>query len=135
MQEAFLHFIWQYQYYNKEKLTTCSGEEINIIAPGLHNNDAGPDFRGVRRGASIGGAPDVPASYSRKSVRCRESRSVAHPAVDRMNATRRRVAGTRLLDGAVPERIGSFANMRFLSQGEHEGVPIEAGSPAWWRRG
>ncbi|MDH5367512.1 MAG: DUF2851 family protein [Cyclobacteriaceae bacterium] len=44
MQETFLHFIWQYQYFEKKDLITSSGTAINIVFPGHSNNDAGPDF-------------------------------------------------------------------------------------------
>lgn len=45
MQEAFLHFIWQYQYFNKTTLTTVDGVQVNVISPGMYNTDAGPDFK------------------------------------------------------------------------------------------
>jgi hypothetical protein len=44
MEEAFLHFIWQSQAFEKRSLISTSGEEINIIKPGILNMDAGPDF-------------------------------------------------------------------------------------------
>ncbi len=44
MREDFLHFIWQYQYFNKSGLQTTEGQEVNIIHPGFHNQDSGPDF-------------------------------------------------------------------------------------------
>lgn len=45
MSEAFLHYIWQHQYFNKTDLTSTEGQNINIIQPGLYNTDAGPDFK------------------------------------------------------------------------------------------
>ncbi|MBL6447357.1 DUF2851 family protein [Fulvivirga sp. 29W222] len=45
MQEAFLHFIWQYQYFNKAALATVDGSTVNVIYPGMFNTDAGPDFK------------------------------------------------------------------------------------------
>ncbi len=44
MQEDLLHFIWQYQYYNLLEIITEDGEQIQVIKPGIHNHDAGPDF-------------------------------------------------------------------------------------------
>jgi hypothetical protein len=44
MSESFLHYIWQYQYFNKVELQTFSGEPIHIFSPGIRNSDAGPDF-------------------------------------------------------------------------------------------
>lgn len=48
MQESFLHYIWQYQYYNKESLETSQGEQILVLHVGQHNTDAGPDFSQAR---------------------------------------------------------------------------------------
>lgn len=44
MQESFLHFIWQFQYFDKKNLLTSEQDSINIIHPGVYNTDAGPDF-------------------------------------------------------------------------------------------
>ena len=44
MNESFLHYIWQFQYFNKEDLRCSTGEEIIVINPGLKNTHAGPDF-------------------------------------------------------------------------------------------
>ena len=44
MREAFLHYIWQYQYFEKEGLSTINGEVLTIQNSGFLNLDAGPDF-------------------------------------------------------------------------------------------
>jgi hypothetical protein len=44
MSEAFLHYVWQFQYFNKKQLTTVEGEDILVKKPGLLHTDAGPDF-------------------------------------------------------------------------------------------
>lgn len=44
MNESFLHYIWQFQYFDKTDLQLATGEELLIIKPGNHNTDAGPDF-------------------------------------------------------------------------------------------
>lgn len=44
MQESFLHYIWQFQYFDKKELLTTQGETLQIIRTGLHNTNAGPDF-------------------------------------------------------------------------------------------
>jgi hypothetical protein len=44
MKEKFLHFIWQFQYFNKKELLTESGETVDIFFPGIYNVNAGPDF-------------------------------------------------------------------------------------------
>lgn len=44
MEESFLHFIWKFQSFGKKGLKTPNGEIVEIIKPGIHNSDAGPDF-------------------------------------------------------------------------------------------
>jgi hypothetical protein len=48
MTESFLHYIWQFQYFDKKRLTTSGGERIEIFHPGIKNRDAGPDFSDAR---------------------------------------------------------------------------------------
>ncbi|MEM6522910.1 MAG: DUF2851 family protein [Bacteroidota bacterium] len=45
IQEAFIHFVWKHQYFIKSNLATSTGQPLNIIKPGFHNTDAGPDFK------------------------------------------------------------------------------------------
>jgi hypothetical protein len=44
MQEDFLHYIWKYQKFNTHRFTSSEGEPIEIVNPGQHNKNAGPDF-------------------------------------------------------------------------------------------
>jgi hypothetical protein len=44
MNEDYLHHIWKYQLFEHEHLKTTEGEKLEIIRPGFHNSDAGPDF-------------------------------------------------------------------------------------------
>jgi hypothetical protein len=46
--ESFLHYIWQLQYFDKHTLQTSAGESLQILNPGNHNTDAGPDFSQAR---------------------------------------------------------------------------------------
>ncbi|GAB3825220.1 DUF2851 family protein [Hymenobacter jeollabukensis] len=48
MQEDFLHYVWQHQYFDKASLCTEQGEPIVVLKPGFRNADAGPDFLGAR---------------------------------------------------------------------------------------
>ncbi|HNU42301.1 MAG TPA: DUF2851 family protein, partial [Cyclobacteriaceae bacterium] len=48
MTESFLHYLWQFQYFDKKELTTTTGEQVSIISPGILNTDAGPDFLQVK---------------------------------------------------------------------------------------
>ena len=44
MKEEFLHYLWKYKLYQNNKLTTSTGESIEILNHGIHNFDSGPDF-------------------------------------------------------------------------------------------
>lgn len=44
MKEDFLHYVWKFQKFSKDGLRTAHGEKLEIIRPGLHNHNAGPDF-------------------------------------------------------------------------------------------
>jgi hypothetical protein len=48
MHESFLHYVWQFQYFNKKELKTTEGEELIVLSQGILNNDAGPDFGNAR---------------------------------------------------------------------------------------
>ena len=48
MTERLLQFIWQFQYFNKNELSTAEGELVQVILPGQHNNDQGPDFSNAK---------------------------------------------------------------------------------------
>jgi len=45
MNESFLHYIWELQYFDKKDLKTTDGETIMIMAPGKGNTNSGPDFQ------------------------------------------------------------------------------------------
>ncbi|MDR0333493.1 MAG: DUF2851 family protein [Dysgonamonadaceae bacterium] len=42
--ESLLHYVWKHKLYNPTSLSTSDGNSIEIIDPGIHNTDAGPDF-------------------------------------------------------------------------------------------
>ncbi|MBK9391340.1 MAG: DUF2851 family protein [Bacteroidetes bacterium] len=48
MKEEFLHFLWKYSLYDKDKLLDNDGNRIVVIHPGEYNRDAGPDFFNAR---------------------------------------------------------------------------------------
>jgi len=48
MAEAFLHYLWQFQYFAKQNLLTTTGEVIRIFETGNRNTHAGPDFLNAR---------------------------------------------------------------------------------------
>lgn len=48
MNESFLHYIWQFQYFSKRDLITSSGEKIEVLKIGNLNTNAGPDFSNAK---------------------------------------------------------------------------------------
>jgi len=46
--EAFLHYIWQFQYFDKSSLLTTSGEPLSVFSAGCRNPHSGPDFSQAR---------------------------------------------------------------------------------------
>ncbi len=42
--EQLLHYVWMYRLIPSDSLTTIDGQYIEVIDPGMHNRDAGPDF-------------------------------------------------------------------------------------------
>lgn len=48
MKEEFLHYLWKYGLYHKDKLNDPEGNRITVISPGTYNRDAGPDFFNAR---------------------------------------------------------------------------------------
>lgn len=44
MNESFLHYLWQFQYFEKKDLLTSEGESITVLKTGTLNSNAGPDF-------------------------------------------------------------------------------------------
>jgi len=42
--ERLLHYTWQHRLYPPTSLATTDGRTLEVIDPGLHNNDAGPDY-------------------------------------------------------------------------------------------
>lgn len=47
MTEEFIHFLWKFRML-RPGLRTTAGEELQIIHPGEHNTDSGPDFFNAR---------------------------------------------------------------------------------------
>ncbi len=42
--ERLLHYAWKHKIFPLKELQTTSGQTIEVIDPGLHNTNAGPDF-------------------------------------------------------------------------------------------
>lgn len=48
MTEDYLHYIWKFQKFDKNKLKTVQEEPVSITKQGDHNHDSGPDFSEAR---------------------------------------------------------------------------------------
>jgi hypothetical protein len=48
MNESFLHFLWQFQNFDKLNLQTTDNEVVEIIKVGRLNSDSGADFQDAR---------------------------------------------------------------------------------------
>ena len=42
--EQLLHYVWKHKLFPLRELKTTDGQTVEVIDPGLHNRDAGPDF-------------------------------------------------------------------------------------------
>ena len=42
--EQLLHYCWKHKIFPLQALTTTDGREVEVLYPGIHNFDAGPDF-------------------------------------------------------------------------------------------
>lgn len=42
--ERLLHYVWKHKILPLKPLTTTEGQAVEVIDPGLHNHDQGPDF-------------------------------------------------------------------------------------------
>jgi hypothetical protein len=48
MTEAFVQYVWQFQYFDKKELCTTTGDAVEVFNPGTPNHDGGPDFLNAR---------------------------------------------------------------------------------------
>src|SRR5579871_6661245 len=48
MNESFLHYIWQFQYFDKNDLRSTQGDLITVVKTGHHNFNSGPDFANAK---------------------------------------------------------------------------------------
>lgn len=46
--ERLLHFIWQFQYFNRSELATTAGEPVQVHSAGQYNTNQGPDFQNAK---------------------------------------------------------------------------------------
>ena len=51
--EQLLHYCWKHKMWPLEEMTTDDGRSVEVIDPGLHNRNAGPDFFNAK--VKIGG--------------------------------------------------------------------------------
>lgn len=48
MQEDYLHYLWEFQKWNKKALLSSNGVPVTVLSPGTHNLLSGPDFFNAR---------------------------------------------------------------------------------------
>jgi hypothetical protein len=48
MTEDLLHHIWKFRLFDNKELVTQSGEPVEVLSPGIHNTNSGPDFFNAR---------------------------------------------------------------------------------------
>ena len=48
MDERILQYVWKYMLYREAEWLTTDGQHLEVISPGIHNRDAGPDFFNAR---------------------------------------------------------------------------------------
>jgi hypothetical protein len=48
LSEKFLHHVWKFGWFASSNLVTVAGQPIEIMHPGVHNHNAGPDFMNAR---------------------------------------------------------------------------------------
>ena len=42
--EQLLHYVWKHKLFPLGELTDTDGHRVEVLDPGLHNHNAGPDF-------------------------------------------------------------------------------------------
>lgn len=42
--EQLLHYVWKHKMFPLKTLLTSDGKEVEVIDPGMHNSNSGPDF-------------------------------------------------------------------------------------------
>lgn len=46
--EDFLYYVWKFRLFDRNGLETANGEPVEIVHPGMHNTNSGPDFHNAR---------------------------------------------------------------------------------------
>ena len=46
--EQLLHYVWKHKIFPLHELRTTDGRLLEVLNPGIHNTDAGPDFTGAK---------------------------------------------------------------------------------------
>src|SRR6218665_3378549 len=46
--EDLLHYIWQYQLFDKNQLATDHNQTLSVLKTGIRNPNSGPDFENSR---------------------------------------------------------------------------------------
>lgn len=46
--EQLLHYVWKHKIFPLHELRTTDGRKVEVLNPGIHNRNAGPDFMGAK---------------------------------------------------------------------------------------
>ena len=46
--EQLLHYVWKHKIFPLRELRTTDGRQVEVLNPGIHNTNAGPDFMGAK---------------------------------------------------------------------------------------
>ena len=80
--EQLLHYTWKHKLLPLKELSTTDGRSVEIVDPGLHNRNAGPDFFNAK--VKIGGTLWVgnveihDHASDRRDTICHSSSSACH---------------------------------------------------------
>lgn len=51
--EQLLHYVWKHKLFPLSPLTTTWHQAVEVIDPGLHNRNAGPDFFNAKSNSTV----------------------------------------------------------------------------------
>jgi len=132
MTEDFLHYLWRFQIWNTP-LQTSNGDTVEVLKPGFHNTNGGPDFSDAR--IRIGGTLwvghveiHIKSSdwYTHHHEKDPAYNSVILHVVYDDDASAKRSIGTSVPTCSIREKFSKNVYQTFLNWRENRGfVPCE----------
>jgi len=132
MTEDFLQYLWRFQIWNAP-LQTVNGDSIEVIKPGHHNTDGGPDFSDARiriGGTLWAGHVEIHTKSSDWYVHQHQKdpayNSVILHVVDENDASAKRRIGTTVPTCSIRGKFSEDVYQTFSNWRENRGfVPCE----------